>query len=114
MLQVGVSLDRQSIASTLRLVPLAGAIPPGRPGRSWVIPTNQLLNLLVACLARRTRRGTRRGARALVDFDRLYLDAAEYLIRHQELARMMPPSLKKAVRERQKARQSRQVWFGGF
>jgi hypothetical protein len=63
MLQVGVSLDRQSIASALRLVPLDGVIPPGRPGQAWVVPTDQLLNLLVVCLARRASRGTRGGGR---------------------------------------------------
>jgi hypothetical protein len=112
MLQVGVSLDRQSIASALRLVPLDGVIPPGRPGQAWVVPTNQLLNLLVVCLARRASRGTRGGGRMPVNFDRIYLDAAGYLMRNRELARMMPPSLKKAVRERQRARDSRSCWFG--
>jgi hypothetical protein len=73
----------------------------------------RLLNLLVVCLARRASRGTRGGDRMPVNFDRVYLDAAEHLMRHQELARMMPASLKKAVRQRQKGRARPRGLFGG-
>jgi hypothetical protein len=42
-----------------------------------------------------------------------HLDAAEYLMNDPELARMMPPSLKKRVRERQKVRRCSPWWLGG-
>jgi hypothetical protein len=108
MLQVGLYVERHQVARALRLVPLEGVIAPGRRGQRWTVPKAQLLNLLVACFARRAG-----GGAVPVSFDRVYLDAAEHLMRDDpDLARMMPPSLKKAVRERQKARKSRSSLFG--
>jgi len=104
LLQVGLSVDRESVSRALRLLPLEGAMPPGRPGQAWVIPKVQLLQLLVVCLARRASRGTRGGGRMPINFHRVCPDAAGYLMRDPELARMMPPSVKKLVKDRQKAR----------
>jgi hypothetical protein len=109
MLALGVPVDRQSVARALRLVPLDGCIPPGRPGQAWVVPKAQLLPLLVVCLA---RRAGRRDAFP-VSFDRVYLDVAEHLMEDPELARTMPASLKERVRERRKARRRNPWWFGG-
>jgi hypothetical protein len=91
--KVGVTIDRQDVASVLRLVPLDGAIPPGRRGQAWVIPKSQLLQLLALCVARRTP----------VNFDRMFLDAAERLLSDRDLAEMMPPPLKRAVLAHRKA-----------
>jgi hypothetical protein len=100
LLQLGVYADRQDVARALRLVPMDGVIAPGRRGQRWTVPKAKLLNLLVLCLARRGCRGNGMP----VNFDRTYLDAAEHLMNDPELARMMQPSLKRLVRERQKAR----------
>jgi hypothetical protein len=108
MLTLGLSIDRQSVARALRLVPLDGCIPPGRRGQRWTIPKPALLQLLVVCLARRAGTGC-----FPLSFDRVYLDAAEFLMEEDpELARTMPASLKKAVRDRREARRRNPWWRG--
>jgi hypothetical protein len=72
------------------------------------VPKAQLLNLLVACFARRAG-----GGAVPVSFDRVYLDAAERLMEDPELARTMPPPVKELVRERQRAKQRRSGRLGG-
>jgi hypothetical protein len=102
MLQVGLYVERHQVARALRLVPLEGVIGPGRRGQRWTVPKEQLLALLVTCFARRAG-----GGAVPVNFDHLYLDAAERLMEGPELARTMPPPVKELVRERQRARRRR-------
>jgi hypothetical protein len=103
LLQFGMCVHHEEISQSLRLVPIPGCIVPARRGQRCTIPKAALLQLLVVCLARRSGR---RDVWPIV-FDRVYLDAAEVLLRDPDVAPTVPPALKEAVKARRKARKGR-------
>ena len=115
LVRVGFPVDRQNVARALHEAPVDGVIAPGRIGQGWRVPRSALLDVFATCLWRRAQReraprGYGPGSPAAYR-----VDAAELLMEERELARLVPRSLKQAVRQRWEAR--RRSWgcsWGGF
>jgi hypothetical protein len=105
--RLGVPTARQNLARGLREVPVSGVNPPRGNGQAWRVRPHALLDLLSVVLWRRERRRLAPRGMGPGSPYRFQLDAAEWLMRDPELARLVPRGLAKAVGERREARRRR-------
>jgi hypothetical protein len=99
--ELGAPMDRGNVGRALQAVVIAGVEAPGGPGDRWRLPRRKLTDLVAACLYRRRRRSHDRSA---CTADGCLLDAAQMLMRHDELHRHVPRRLAEAVTARREAR----------
>jgi hypothetical protein len=99
--RLGQPMDRTNAARALRDVAIEGIEEPGNPRGSWRIPRAKLVEVVAACVLRRRRRSHGRGA---VTLDGCLLDAAEAMLREDDLLELVPKQLRRKVYRRLQAR----------
>jgi hypothetical protein len=104
LVRVGFPVDRQNVARALHQAPVDGVIAPGRIGQGWRVPRSALLDVFATCLWRRAQRERAPRGHGPGSPAAYRVDAAELLMEERELARLVPRSLKQAVRQRWGAR----------
>jgi hypothetical protein len=104
LVRVGFPVDRQNVARALHQAPVDGVIAPGRVGQGWRVPKAALLDVTATCFWRRAQRELAPRGYGPGSPCSYRLDAAELLMEDRELARLVPRSLKRRVRERQESR----------
>jgi hypothetical protein len=98
---LGVPVDRRSVGRALQSVVIDGVVAPDQPTDRWRIPRAKLAEVVGACLFRRRRRSHDRWA---ANLDGCLLDAAEMLMRRDDLHEHVPKQLQRQVHARQQAR----------
>jgi hypothetical protein len=98
---LGIAVDRRSVGRSLQSVVIRGVVAPDKPTDRWRIPRAKLAECIGACLFRRRRRAPDRWSATP---DECLLDAAGLMMRHGELWRHVPESLRRRVIERREAR----------
>src|SRR3954454_10482381 len=94
---LGYRCDRRNINRALEVAGIPGVVPPRSRPAKWTIPCATLLDVTAAVLHRRAFRAAgpaRMPVRPRGDFR---LEAARLLLRERELARYVPPHLKREV-----------------
>ena len=104
--RLGVPIDRTNAARALRAVVIDGVEEPENPRGRWRIPRAKLTDVVAACLYRRARRSH---DRLSADIGRCRLAAAELMMDHDELARLVPRPLARAITERRRERWRRRM-----
>jgi hypothetical protein len=99
LLSIGLPMDRGNVGRALQGVVIDGVEAPDGPGGRWRIPRAKLTDAVAACLYRRARRSHDRWD---ADLERCRLAAAELLMDHDELARLVPRPLARAIAERRR------------
>jgi hypothetical protein len=99
--RLGQPMDRTNAARALRDVVIDGVREPENPQKSWRIPRAKLVEVVAACVLRRRRRSH---DRAFHDLDGCLLDAAEAMMREDDLIGLVPKKLQRQVHDRVRAR----------
>src|SRR4051794_2158891 len=94
---LGYRCDRRNITRALEGAGIPGVVPPGSRAAKWTIPCQRLLDVTAAILHRRAFRAAgpaRMPVRPRSDFRH---EAARLLLRERELARYVPPHLRREI-----------------
>src|SRR3954451_6252776 len=94
---LGYRVDRRNIARALEGAGIPGVVPPGSRAAKWTIPCERLLDVTAAVLHRRAFRAAGSARMPVGPRGHFRLDAARLLLRERELARYVPPYLKREV-----------------
>src|SRR3954451_11893556 len=94
---LGYRCDRRNITRALEVAGIPGVVPPRSRAAKWTIPCETLLDVTAAILHRRAFRAAgpaRMPVRPRGDFRH---EAARLLLRERELARYVPPHLRREI-----------------
>ena len=101
MTRLGQPMDRTNAARALRGVVIRGVKEPENPRGSWRVPRAKLVEVVAACLYRsRCRSHDRR----LHTLDGCLVDAAEAMMREDDLIELVPKRLQRQVYDRVQVR----------
>src|SRR3954451_21654163 len=95
--RLGYRCDRRNITRALEGAGIPGVVPPGSRAAKWTIPCERLLDVTAAVLHRRAFRAAGPARLQVRPRGHFRLDAARLLLRERELARYVPPHLKREV-----------------
>lgn len=108
---LGYRADRRNITRALEAADIPGVTRPATRAQKWIIPTSQLCDVVAAVLQRRELRAAAPGWRPVGSLDRYRLPAARMLMQRRELAKYVPPAVRRQIqaeeREREKAGRQR-------
>jgi hypothetical protein len=99
--RLGQPMDRTNVARALRDVRIGGVKEQENPQGSWRIPRAKLVEVVAACVLRRRRKSHHRD---LYELDSCLLDAAEAVMREDDLLELVPKQLQRKVYGRLQAR----------
>src|SRR3954462_6528809 len=94
---LGYRCDRRNITRALEVAGIPGVVPPGSRATRWTIPCRALLDVPAAILHRRAFRAAGPARLPVRPRGHFRLEAARLLLRERELARYVPPHLKREV-----------------
>src|SRR4051812_34933535 len=105
---LGYPIDRRNVTRALEAHLIAGVAPPPRRGVPWTIPRAAFVDVLAACLERRALRGLAPHGGRPRPFHAYRVAAAERVLAHPELRRLVPRHLALEVGRIRRARAERQ------
>src|SRR4051812_4552034 len=94
---LGYRCDRRNITRALEVAGIPGVVPPGSRAAKWTIPCERLLDVTAAVLHRRAFRAAGPARMPVRPRGHFRLDAARLLLRERELARYVPPHLRREI-----------------
>ena len=95
--RLGYRCDRRNITRALEGAGIPGIVPPGSRAAKWTIPCETLLDVTAAILHRRAFRAASPARMPVRPIDHFRLDAARLLLHERELARYVPPHLRREI-----------------
>ena len=94
---LGYRCDRRNITRALEVAGIPGVVPPGSRAAKWTIPCETLLDVTAAVLHRRAFRAAGPARMPVRPRGHFRLEAARLLLRERELARYVPPHLRREI-----------------
>src|SRR3954471_14675904 len=94
---LGYPGGRRHNTRDLEVAGIPGVVPPGSRAAKWTIPCRTLLDVTAAVLHRRAFRAAGPARMPVRPRGHFRLEAARLLLRARELARYVPPHLKREV-----------------
>src|SRR3954447_8548657 len=95
--RLGYRVDRRNVCRALEAADIPGVVPPASRAARWTIPCERLLDVTAAVLHRRAFRAAGPARMPVRPRGHFRLDAARLLLRERELARYVPPHLKREI-----------------
>src|SRR4051794_26823123 len=95
--RLGYRCDRRNITRALEGAGIPGIVPPGSRAAKWTIPCERLLDVTAAVLHRRAFRTAGPARMPVRPRGHFRLEAARLLLRERELARYVPPHLRREI-----------------
>jgi hypothetical protein len=101
---LGYRVDRRNVTRALEAADIPGVVSPASRATRWVIPRDEILDVLAAVLLRRALRSAAPGRYPVGDLTQYHLPAARLLMQVPAFDKYVPPALQRRVKAEYRAR----------